>query len=247
MSAPTPASRRPSYVNYTAARTLRALEALAFAQGTAPELARALRTDARTARRMLGTLVSEHYVERVPNVRGARYVPTVRLLSLAAQLARHLPVVRCGEHSVAELHEATGLTAYLAAPAYVDVLVLARAGSTRPWAWQLLPAPRCAPGQVLLAHREPWRHSLGPNGELEQLAQDVVHRGHAVVADGETDAVSLAVPVPQAGVPVTALALTGPAAMSKREGDLVQRLSTAAAQLAQRCIAETRSPREVLA
>jgi hypothetical protein len=85
------ASRRPPReINYTAQRVLRALEVIVIAPASAPQVAHALGINARTARRILGTLQDEQYVEYVIAPRGRprqRYVPTVRLLALAAQLA----------------------------------------------------------------------------------------------------------------------------------------------------------------
>jgi DNA-binding IclR family transcriptional regulator len=230
MSAAAAVRRQYAYINYTAVRALRAVEVLAFTTGTAPQLADLLGCSERTARRMLGTLVAERYLDRVPRARGARYVPTVRLLALAAQLARRLPLVTQGERAVADLHAATGLTAFLAAPAYGAVLIIARAGRAAPWAWELLPASDCAPGHVLLAYREPWRHSVDENHQLEQLAMDVRHRGRAVVTNG--DVASIAVPVPEPGAPMTALALVGPTAMvMDTEAALVDQLVTTAQRL----------------
>jgi DNA-binding IclR family transcriptional regulator len=149
-------------------------------------------------------------------------VPTVRLPALAAQLARRLPLVRHGEHAVRELHDATGLTACLAVPSYGDVIVLARAGPTAPWIWDLLPANETAAGHVLLAYREHWRHSHDSDGTLEQIAADVHDRGSALVPADRTDELaSLAVAVPEPGTPIAALALAGPTRALVRGGPRV--------------------------
>ena len=87
------------------------------------------------------------------------YLPTVRLLALAAQLAPRLPLVEHGRQATRELHDATGLTAYLAIPSYGDVLVIACAGERGPRLWALVPAVDDAAGHVLLAHGDAWRHS----------------------------------------------------------------------------------------
>jgi DNA-binding IclR family transcriptional regulator len=188
------------------------LEVLAFTPATAQGIAYALGVGPRTTQRLVHTLLVQRYIERVDGPSEAdQYLPTVRLPALAAQLARRLPLVRHGEHAVRALHDATGLTACLAVPSYGDVVVLARAGPTAPWKWDLLPAADTAAGHVLLAYRESWRHSHDSDGTLEQRAADVREHDCALVpATQSAELASLAVPVPDRGAPIAALALAGP-------------------------------------
>jgi DNA-binding IclR family transcriptional regulator len=143
-------------INYTTQRVLRALEVVVLRPSTAPVVAEAIGIHPRTARRILGTLAAERFV----GSEGARrhsscLEPTVRLLAVAAQLASRLPLVEHGQRGVEELHDATGLGAYIAVPSYGQVIVLARAGESatavaassgaRGCHW---PAPACPPGQL---------------------------------------------------------------------------------------------------
>jgi DNA-binding IclR family transcriptional regulator len=71
---------------YFVARTVRALERLAFAPASVPELADYLQIHPRTARRLIQRLRDEDYVIRPPGAR--RYQLTPRLLAVAAQAQR---------------------------------------------------------------------------------------------------------------------------------------------------------------
>jgi DNA-binding IclR family transcriptional regulator len=66
-------------------RTLRAMELLAVAPRSAPELADALGVHVRTARRVLKRLESEGYVALTAD-RRRRYRPTMRIVALAGQV-----------------------------------------------------------------------------------------------------------------------------------------------------------------
>lgn len=229
-------STLPDPSNYTAWRTIRALELVSWRPISALALADALKVDARTARRLVSVLVSEQYAERrTGRGRRQRYVGTVRLLALAAQLARRLPLVEHGERAVHQLHERTGLTACLVVPSYADVLVLARAGSGRPWACELLPAAETAAGRVLLAYRHSWRQSLA-DGNMEKTAEAI--RAHGYELDGRRGADSprwLAAPVGHVR-PVAALALVGAGApVDADEARLISQLLDCARTLSQRC------------
>jgi DNA-binding IclR family transcriptional regulator len=169
---------------------------------------------ARTARRLLHTLVHEGYVEarHDPSRHGYVFSVSPRLLALAGQLATRLPLVTCGERVVHDLRQQTRLDAYLVIPSYGDVLVLARAGDQAPAQWSLLPATDSAGGHVLLAYRQSWRDDQRPDKEkmtrldLEARATEVRHHGYAVQAQG--DITSLAVPVPMLPAPLAALVLS---------------------------------------
>jgi DNA-binding IclR family transcriptional regulator len=226
MTPPTPpAPRRASVIgvrqpparklpNLTAARALRALEAVVFHAASAPGLAETMSIHVRTARRLLQTLEDEGYLQRgYGNYRQrTTYAPTARLLALAGQLATRLPLVTNGAEAVLQLRQSTGLDAYLVAPSCGDVIVLARAGDQAPALWSLLPATDSAGGSVLLAYRQSWRDAQRPSGECaphadhEARAIEVRRRGYAAHTDG--DITSLAVPVPMNPTPLAALVVS---------------------------------------
>lgn len=203
-----PARKLP---NLTAARALRALEVLVFHATSAPGLAATMGVHARTARRLLHTLEDEGYIQRGVGAYRQRHTfsPTPRLLALAGQLAARLPLVTHGERTVRQLHESTGLDAYLAIPSYGDVIVVARAGGQAPALWSLLPATDSAGASVLLAYRQSWRDAQRPDEEsttrldVEMRAADVRRAGYAVNAQGNHT--SLAVSVPMMPAPLAAL------------------------------------------
>jgi DNA-binding IclR family transcriptional regulator len=205
-----PARKLP---NLTAARALRALEVLVFQAASAPALAATMGIHDRTARRVLHTLEDEGYLQRGHGSYRERtiYAPTPRLLALAGQLATRLPLARHGAHAVLQLHQSTGLDAYLVVPSYGDVIVLATAGDRAPALWSLLPAAKSAGGSVLLAYRQSWRDAQRPADDqmaivdLEARAAEVRRDGYAVDAQG--DVTSLAVPVPLDPAPLAALVL----------------------------------------
>jgi DNA-binding IclR family transcriptional regulator len=206
-----PARKLP---NLAAARAVRTLEVLAFHPATAPGVAATMGLDQRTARRLLSTLQDEGYLQRGHGSYRQAFVysPTPRLLALAGQLAARLPLVTRGEHVARQLHQQTGLDAYLVIPSYGDVIVLARAGDKAPALWSLLPATESAGGSVLLAYRQSWRDDQRPDNEnttrpdLEARATEVRNNGYAVQAQGNIT--SLAVPVPMLPAPLAALVLS---------------------------------------
>ena len=174
--------------NYTAQRTLRVLELLAFAPASAPTVGAAVGIHSRTARRLLKTLASEGYVTFSRRV-GSVYLPTVRLLALAAQLAERLPLVREGHAVVADLATECGSAVALAVPSYEHVVVVASAGAGAPQRWALIPARDSALGQALLVRRAPWRESLAWSPfahplPRREVAAVVELRGEAVAALG---------------------------------------------------------------
>jgi DNA-binding IclR family transcriptional regulator len=216
---------RAPELGYATARALGALELLAFAPRTAPEVAAALAIHPRTARRLLGKLGDEQYATRLPadGRRGYRYRLTPRLLALAAQAATRLPTTnhaRAVLHDLSRRHE---LTALLAVPSYRHVLVLAHHGPAPPGPWQLMPAHATAAGKALLAHRPAWRQSLcaGPldacanatitaAAELERECADVRRRGYATERDElRPGRRAIAATVPAAGdhAPLAAVSL----------------------------------------
>lgn len=225
--------------NYTAERVLRALEVIVLRPSTAPTVATEIGVSDRTARRILETLAQEEYVERRGGCgRAAReFVPTVRLLAMAAQLAARLPLIERGRRAVREIADEAQLAAYIVVPSYERVVLIAGSGEDigRPWA--TLPACSDASGQVLLAHRERWRRSLaqaGPNRSIgEREAASIVERGHALVAPADGIG-SLAVAVVDREQPIAALALRGSRARLVADQDaLAELLTRAAAELAE--------------
>src|SRR5690349_4795944 len=113
---------RPPEAFYVA-RTLQALEVLAFQPLSAPQLAAALQVHPRTARRLLTRLLEEGYVTRSDDARRL-YAPTMRIVALAGQVVEHAELPRAAVPYVARLHELTGATAHLAVPSYRSALCL---------------------------------------------------------------------------------------------------------------------------
>ena len=154
-------------------RTLQAIEVLAFQPSSAPEVADALKVDARTARRLLNRLADDGWVVRIDG-RVRRYTLSLRLVALATQFVERAPLTRAATSVVSSLHERTGGVAHVTVPSYRSVLCLAhRAGDhpPRPHAGELIPAHATAAGKVLLAHRAPWRESV-----LERPLERVTER-----------------------------------------------------------------------
>ena len=236
------------------ARTMQALEVLSFQPSSAPQIAEALQVHPRTARRLLNRLVADGWLQRIDGARPL-YVPTMRIVALAAQLAERAPVVRLGAAVAQDLQAATGNVVHLAVPSYRSALRLLRvngdAGS-RPQLRDLAPAHAIAGGKLLLAYREPWRESvlarpLEPVTELTVVDPDAVRseaettraRGFAV-EDGEfrPGVRAIAAPVRDGfGDVVAALAVSGARAeledidraarhVAAAAGDLTEQLST---------------------
>lgn len=209
-----PARKLP---NLSTARVVRALELVAFHPAPARRVAATMGICDRTARLLLLTLEDEGYLER-GHGRGrqqAAFWLSPRLLALAGQLAARLPLVTHGEHVVAQLHQRSGLDAYLVIPSYGDVIVLATAGKHAPRLWSLLPATASAGGHILLAYRRSWRDDQRPDSEtatdldLDALAREVRQQGYAIRHD-DRGTTSIAAAVPMAPAPLAALVLTIP-------------------------------------
>ena len=83
------------------ARTMQVLELLAFQPLSAPQVAATLQIHPRTARRVLVRLHEEGYLVRSSDTR-RRYAPSMRIVSLAGQIAAHSPLLtRAGRSSSA--------------------------------------------------------------------------------------------------------------------------------------------------
>lgn len=232
--------RSPGEINYTAQRVVRALEVVGLAPASAPQVGEALGIHARTARRILGTLSDEQYVDYVIRPRGRRrhlYAPTLRLVALAAQIAERLPIVEHGRRTTAALHEELGLTTTLSIPCYTDVVIIARAGQHGPRHRALVPAGEHAAGRALLAHRDPWRHSHAGPLLTDRDAETICELGHASALRDGAAAGSIAVVVPDPDTaPIAALALEGPSDRLRDQtpvliDPLTRAASTLAAQL----------------
>lgn len=218
---PVPAPGTPE--NYTAVRTLRALERLAFEPMSAPKLADALGVHPRTARRMMQALATEQYVQRdaIAGRRSSTWRATPRLLALAAQMSRRLPLVINGNTLVHKLG-VDERSAWFCIPAYTDVLVLAAAGPNSPTPWSLLPASGTVPGKLLIAYRAAWRHSLNEVAPvMSELDADRV-RAAGYAMEVTADQLRVAVPVGAAD-PVAALAIAVPAVppVTERDGAML--------------------------
>jgi len=208
-------------------RTLQAIEVLAFQPSSAPEVADALKVDARTARRLLNRLADDGWVVRIDG-RVRRYTLSLRLVALATQFVERAPLTRAATSVVSSLHERTGGVAHVTVPSYRSVLCLAhRAGDhpSKPHAGELIPAHATAAGKVLLAHRAPWRESVLER-PLERVTERTVLEPDAVRSecgitlergfafeDGEYGAglQTIAAPVPaRSGAVLAAVGLAGP-------------------------------------
>ena len=114
-----PLSGKPPEAYY-ACRTLQALELLTFNDLSCPQVAAALQIHPRTARRLLGRLAADGYIEQTFDSR-RRYRATLRLAALGCQVVAHAELPRIAASHVAELHAATGAVAHLVIPSYRGV------------------------------------------------------------------------------------------------------------------------------
>jgi DNA-binding IclR family transcriptional regulator len=194
-------------------RTLRAMELLALAPRSAPELADGLGVHVRTARRVLRRLESEGYVVLCDG-RRRRYRPTMRIVALAGQVVERAELTQTAVPYVVELREELGRDCHLCVPSYLSALCLVHAtGATgagcRPHLRELVPCHCTAAGKALLAWRESWREAVlsqtlesftdrtttGPESLRRELARTVA-RGYAVEdREHEPDTRGLAAPV----------------------------------------------------
>jgi IclR family acetate operon transcriptional repressor len=184
------------------ARTMQALEALAFQPLSAPQVAAVLQIHPRTARRLLTRLLDEGYLMRSDDARRL-YAPTMRVVALAGQIVQRARIAEHAVPIVAALHEDTGAVAHLAIPSYRSVLCVVHgngAGPAAPGLHELAPAHCTATGKALLGHRDAWRDSvlsvplerrtastITDPGELRAEAGAIRARGYAT-EDGENQA-----------------------------------------------------------
>ena len=207
-------------------RTLRAMELLAVAPRSAPELADGLGVHVRTARRVLKRLESEGYVA-LSDGRRRRYRPTMRIVALAGQVVERAELTQTAVPHVTALRERLGRGCHLCVPSYLSALCLVHdAGDVgsgcRPHLRELVPCHCTAAGKALLAWREGWREAVlaeplesftdrtttGPESLRRELGRTVA-RGYAVEdREYEPDTRGLAAPVfGETGEAVAALAV----------------------------------------
>jgi DNA-binding IclR family transcriptional regulator len=210
-------------------RTLRAMELLAVAPRSAPELADGLGVHVRTARRVLRRLESEGYVV-LSDDRRRRYRPTMRIIALAGQVVERAELTQTAVPHVAALREQLGEGCHLCVPSYLSALCLVHdAGDTgsgaRPHLRELVPCHCTAAGKTLLAWRDSWREAVltqtlesftdrtttGPESLRRELGRTVA-RGYAIEdREYEPDTRGLGAPVFDAtGEAVAALAVAAP-------------------------------------
>lgn len=222
-----------SVESFFVTRTMQAIEVLAFQSSTAPQIARALQVDARTARRLLTRLADDGWLTRTEG-RATTYSLSLRVVALASHFAERLPLVRAASPVVHELHRTTGATARLTIPSYRSVLCLVDSTGDRPRNHldDLIPAHANAGGKVLLAHRHPWRESVlelplerltdrtitDPDALRDECAV-VRSRGYAT-EEGEyqADVASIAAPIrDRRGEVPAAITLIGGDVLGRRE------------------------------
>jgi DNA-binding IclR family transcriptional regulator len=193
-------------------RTLRALELLAVAPRSAPELAAGLLIHVRTARRILRRLESEGYVY-LGDPRRRRYRPTMRIVALAGQVVARAELTQHAVPHLTELRDELRETCHLCVPSYLSALCLVhapaqRGADCRPHLRELVPCHATAAGKALLAWREGWRDAVlehplesftdrtltGPESLRRHLAH-IVARGYAI-EDREYDSHTRAIAAP---------------------------------------------------
>jgi IclR family acetate operon transcriptional repressor len=210
-------------------RTLRAMELLAVAPRSAPELADALGVHVRTARRVLKRLESEGYVALTDD-RRRRYRPTMRIVALAGQVVERAELTQVALPHVTALRERLGEGCHLCVPSYVFALCLVHdegetGSGARPHLRELVPCHCTAAGKALLAWRDSWREAVlerplqsftdrtttGPESLRRELGRTVA-RGYSIEdREYEPDTRGLGAPVFSAtGEAVAALSVVAP-------------------------------------
>jgi DNA-binding IclR family transcriptional regulator len=208
------------------ARTMQVLELLAFQPLSAPQVAASLQIHPRTARRLLVRLHAEGYLTRSDDARRL-YMPSMRVVALAGQVAARSPLTVGALPAVARLHEETGAAAHLAVPSYLSALCVVHADGACParaHARELVPAHCTASGKALMGWRQGWRDSvldhplerhtdrtLVDRPALAREADATRARGYATeVEEFEAGVHAVAAPVFAGGEAVAALGLSGP-------------------------------------
>jgi DNA-binding IclR family transcriptional regulator len=234
---------------------MQALEVLSFEPASAPQIAEALQVHPRTARRLLNRLAADGWLQRIDGPRPL-YVPTMRIVALAAQLAERAPVVRLGARVAVDLQATAGGVVHLAVPSYRSALRLLRVNGdacSRPQMRDLAPAHAIAAGKLLLAYRERWRESVLERA-LERVTERTVIDPDAVRAEAEAtrsrgfatedgeflfDVRAVAAPVRDGfGDVVAALAVSGPRAALDDIDRTTRQVAAAADELTERLVAD---------
>ena len=208
------------------ARTMQVLELLAFQPLSAPQVAASLQIHPRTARRLLVRLHAEGYLTRGDDARRL-YMPSMRVVALAGQIAARSPLTVRALPAVARLQDETGADAHLAVPSYLSALCVVhadRACGPRAHARELVPAHCTASGKALMGWRQGWRDSvldhplerhtertLVDRSALAREADAIRARGYATETEEfEAGVRAVAAPVFVGGEAVAALGLSGP-------------------------------------
>ncbi|HEY6758200.1 MAG TPA: MarR family transcriptional regulator [Baekduia sp.] len=173
----------PTVRAYGARNTLRALEELAVAPLSAPELAARLAVSDPTARRILQRLRTEGYAAR-GDWHHRRYSATLRLAALARSLLDHSPLLHLAGPTLLALAE--GGEATLWVPGGADtVLCVLRCPPGASEAQRMLGAPvpsrSCAAG-LALAAADAGAGVVVARREPPALAAPVVDQGDVVAA-----------------------------------------------------------------
>jgi DNA-binding IclR family transcriptional regulator len=209
------------------ARTMQVLELLAFQPLSAPQVAATLQIHPRTARRLLVRLHAEGYLTRGDDARRL-YMPSMRVVALAGQIAARSPLTVRALPAVARLHQETGADAHLAVPSYLSALCVVHADGACParaHPRELVPAHCTASGKALMGWRQDWRdsvldHPLERHTErtivdrpaLAREADVTRARGYATeVEEFEAGVRAVAAPVFVGGDAVASLGVSGPA------------------------------------
>jgi DNA-binding IclR family transcriptional regulator len=207
------------------ARTMQVLELLAFQPLSAPQVAASLQIHPRTARRLLVRLHAEGYLTRGDDARRL-YMPSMRVVALAGQIAARSPLTVRALPAVASLHQETGADAHLAVPSYLSALCVVHADGACPArarARELVPAHCTASGKALMGWRQGWRDSVLDHPLERHTDRTVVDRpalareadatrarGYATeVEEFEAGVHAVAAPVFMGGEVVASLGLSG--------------------------------------
>ena len=208
------------------ARTMQVLELLAFQPLSAPQVAATLQIHPRTARRLLVRLHAEGYLTRGDDARRL-YMPSMRVVALAGQIAARSPLTVHAASCVARLHEEARADAHLVVPSYLSALCVVHADGAcgmRIHPRELVPSHCTATGKALLAWRQRWRDSVLSHPLERHTERTLVDpaaiaretdatrsRGYAS-EDGELEAGvrAVAAPVFVGGEAVAALGVSGP-------------------------------------
>jgi DNA-binding IclR family transcriptional regulator len=149
---------------YNVARTLRAMEVLAQRPCSAPELARELAINVKTARRILRRFETEGYATPRPDDPRRRYGLTLRVVALAGLVLAGADWLQETRPLLDALRSEVGGSCHLAVPSYLSALCVVHSGeegqTCRPHLRELVPCHCTAAGKALLAWRESWRDAV---------------------------------------------------------------------------------------